>query len=101
MSDDRFTHGDGEQFTAEAIDEAETYLMRVEELGQLLRDTTLLIARELHEMKALDLKNYPPTSVNSPEEVIEGAGDDADAMFARLLKTSAVREWKQILDDGE
>lgn len=100
MSDDRFDY-EGSQFTQEAIDEAETYLARVDELRQLLRDTALLVARELHDMDALDLRNYPPTSVNSPEEVIEGCAEDAEALFARILDVKAVRDWMQILDDGE
>ena len=99
-ADDRF-QGEGERPSQAEIDDAETNLARVAELEEYLRETARTVATELHALKALDLRNYPPTSENSPEEVIEGAAEDGEALFARLLKKSAVKEWKQTADQAD
>lgn len=98
--DGRFDY-EGERPTPSQLDEAETNLARVAELAEYLREAARTVATELHAMKALDLRNYPPTSVNSPEEVIEGAAEDGEAMFARLLRRNAVQAWQSTVDASD
>ena len=97
--DDRFESDN--RPTQAALDEAETNLSRIEELGEYLRDAARLVARELEGMGALDVHNYPPVGSNSAPEVIEGAAEEVDALFKKLVKRAAVRDWKQTLEQAD
>lgn len=80
--------------TQAEIDEAETNVTRVDELRQHARDTFRMIAKELRAMYLLDVKGLP--HCDTPEETIEGAAEEADDLFAKLLDRERFAQEEQI-----
>lgn len=94
---DRFSDERNTRTQAE-IDEAETNVSRVDELRQHLRDTARLVANELAKMGLLDPHGLP--GCDSRGEVIEGAAEEADELFDKLLWKERF-EQEQLIADGE
>lgn len=90
---DRFSDERNERTQAE-IDEAETNVSRVDDLRQHLRDTARLVARELQAMMLLDPKGLH--GCDTTAEVIEGAAEEADELFAKLLWSDRFEQEQQI-----
>lgn len=90
---ERFSDERNERTQAE-IDEAETNVSRVDELRQHLRDTARMVAGELRVMHLLDVRGLP--GCDTAPEAIEGAAEEADELFAKLLWTERFEQEQQI-----
>lgn len=93
-SDEGRFQGEGSGPTAYERDEAEMQVDRVDELRQLGRDTFRLIARELAAIKMLDMRKSGLGT--ETEEIAEGASDEAESLFLRLLDTTNFRDAREI-----
>lgn len=92
-TDDRF-QSEGSRPTASERDEAEMQVDRVDELRQHLRDTARTVARELAAIKMLDMRKSGLGT--ETEEIAEGASDEAESLFLRLLDTTNFRDAREI-----
>lgn len=90
---ERFQY-EADVLTQSQIDEAEAEVSKVDELRMWLRNSARVAAKELQAMRLLDRHGLP--GCDSEEEVIEGAAEEADELFEKLLDKVTFRETKRI-----
>lgn len=91
--DDRFEDEANERTEAER-DEAETQVAKADELRTAFREFARTAAKELHAIGMLDVRGLP--GCDSAEEVIEGAADEADELFIKLLWSSRFEQTRAV-----
>lgn len=92
---DRFQY-EGDEPTQAERDEAEMRLAKVEELRELSRSTFLTIGRELEAIRMLNRQD--PRLGSADAEIIEGAAEQAEELFDRMLSASAVKDAEGVRD---
>ena len=76
------------------IDEAEADVSRVDELQMWFRNSAITLAKQLDEIRMLNKTGL--RGCDSIEEVIEGAAEEADELFAKLLYKERFDAMKEI-----
>lgn len=93
--DGRFDY-EGEGPTPAERDEAELQIAKEAELREYARETFKTIARELAAVSLLNKRDARLGSSDS--EIIEGAAEGAEELFARLLDKGALKDAEEIKD---
>lgn len=93
LQDGHYDH-EGSRPSAFERDEAEMQVDRVDELRQHARDTFRTIARELAAIKMLDMRKSGLGA--ETEEIAEGASDEAESLFLKLLDTTNFNDAREI-----
>ena len=93
INSDRFQY-ESDVRSQRDINEAEADVARVDELQMWFRSTAITVAKQLHEIRMLDKNGL--RGCDSIEEVIEGAAEEADELFAKLLYKERFDAMKEI-----